>query len=303
MERQSPSLRNRLWQLIDEAKGDDVLAPVTVVGPTRYANLSLRHELGRRGFANVRFIVLPVLSEMLGAATLAQAGRRPLAAALEGVAIRAALSDATGQLASVSFHSATQASARSSFRELRKAPDAVIDALEQQVGVRSEVVRLFRRFRQETAHDWYDSEDLAEAATEAVLGGQSSALDELGLIVFFLPGDVTPGETRLIEALAKSRPLRGLAGYHGRRRRRRPVSGPPQRSRAGFARPWVIRSGRSFVSCSSRRGFPARRPQRPRGAALGHPADCRRGDGEEDTFPPDGDSVPCGKPVCLAHSR
>ena len=111
MERQSPSLRNRLWQLIDEAKGDDVLAPVTVVGPTRYANLSLRHELGRRGFANVRFIVLPVLSEMLGAATLAQAGRRPLAAALEGVAIRAALSDATGPLASVSFHSATQASA------------------------------------------------------------------------------------------------------------------------------------------------------------------------------------------------
>ena len=202
VDRQSPSLRNHLWQLIDEAKGDDVLAPVTVVGPSRYANLSLRHELGRRGFANVRFIVLPVLSEMLGAATLAQAGRRPLVTALEGVAIRAALAEATGPLASVSFHSATQASARSSFRELRKAPGAVLDALEQQGGVRSEVVRLFRRFRQETAHDWYDSEDLAEAASEAVLRGLSSALDELGLIVFFLPGDVTPGETRLIESLA-----------------------------------------------------------------------------------------------------
>ena len=96
VERQSPDLRNRLWQLIDEAKGDDVLAPVTVVGPSRYANLSLRHELGVKGFANVRFIVMPVLSEMLGAATLAQAGRRPLTAALEGVAVRAALTEATG---------------------------------------------------------------------------------------------------------------------------------------------------------------------------------------------------------------
>ena len=127
VERQSPDFRNRLWQLIAEVKGDDVLAPVTVVGPSRYANLSLRHDLGLRGFANVRFIVMPVLSEMLGAATLAQAGRRPITAALEGVAVRAALAEATGALASVSAHAATLASARASFRELRRARAEVID--------------------------------------------------------------------------------------------------------------------------------------------------------------------------------
>ena len=222
VERQSPDLRNRLWQLIDEAKGDDVLAPVTVVGPSRYANLSLRHELGVKGFANVRFIVMPVLSEMLGAAALAQAGRRPLTAALEGVAVRAALAEATGALASVNAHAATLASARASFRELRRAPTGVINALEQQGGVRSEVVRLFRQFRQETARAWYDQEDLADAAVRTVLGGRTAGLDELGLIVFFLPGDVSPAETPADRGTGRPRPLRGPAGNHRRPGCRRP---------------------------------------------------------------------------------
>ncbi len=200
-ERQPGNIKDRLWELIDEAKGSDVLAPVTVVGPSRYANLSLRHELGSRGFANVRFIVLPVLSEMLGAPTLAQQGRRPLASFLEGVAVQATLAGATGPLASVSLHPATQTSTRASFRELREAPAEVIDALEQQGEVRSEVVRLFRRFRQETVSQWYDQEDLADAAVESLRARRPNALDELGLIVFYLPNDVTPAETRLIEAL------------------------------------------------------------------------------------------------------
>ncbi len=215
VERQSPALRERLWQVIEQAKGDDVLAPVTVVGPSRYANLSLRHELGRRGFANVRFIVLPVLSEMLGAAILAQTGRKPFTAVLEGVAVRAGLSEATGPLASVSLHPATQASARSSFRELRRAPTGMIEALEQQGGVRSEVVRLYRRFRQATIGEWYDAEDLAEAAAETVLKGHTPVLEELGLIVFYLPSDVTTGETRLVEALASQGRCAVLLGTTG----------------------------------------------------------------------------------------
>ena len=77
VERQSPALKDRLWELVEEAKRGDTLAPVTVIGPTRYANLSLRQELGRTGFANIRFIVLPVLSEMLGAAAMARADASP----------------------------------------------------------------------------------------------------------------------------------------------------------------------------------------------------------------------------------
>ena len=82
VDRQSSALKQLLWHLVRSAKGSDVLAPVTVVGPTRYANLSLRQEFGRGGFVNVRFIVMPVLSELLGAADLAGEGRRPLTAVL-----------------------------------------------------------------------------------------------------------------------------------------------------------------------------------------------------------------------------
>ena len=70
VDRQSSALKQLLWHLVRSEKESDVLAPVTVVGPTRYANLSLRHEFGRSGFANVRFIVMPALSELLGAAAL-----------------------------------------------------------------------------------------------------------------------------------------------------------------------------------------------------------------------------------------
>ena len=119
VDRQSPTLKETLWQLVSDAKKDDIMAPVTVVGPTRYANLNLRHELGRSGFINVRFVVLPVLSEMLGAASLARAGRKPLTSVLERVSLQEVLSQSTGPLSPVRDHPSTLASVRASFRELR----------------------------------------------------------------------------------------------------------------------------------------------------------------------------------------
>ena len=147
IERQSPGLKDTLWRLTQEAKGGDVLAPVTVVGPTRYANLSLRHELGRNSFANVQFLVLPALSEILGGPVLARAGRRPLTPVLEGVSIREALSRATGPLAPVADHPSTQYAVRTAFRELRRASDDELASLEQYGGVRGEVAQLYRSFR------------------------------------------------------------------------------------------------------------------------------------------------------------
>ena len=215
VDRQAPGLRETLWDLVGQAKGNDVLAPVTVVGPTRYANLSLRHEFGRRGFANVRFIILPALTELLGAATLASSGRRPLTATLEGVAMRAALSNATGPLAPVRGHPSTQASLRATFRELRNAPADVLTQLETQGGVRGEVVRLYRDFRRNTSGAWYDTEDLAMAAAEAVRQGTTPGLNDLGLIVFYLPRELTPAQTRLVEALAQQDRCAVLLGTTG----------------------------------------------------------------------------------------
>ena len=215
IDHQSPRLRETLWDLIRQAKGDDVLAPVTVVGPTRYANLSLRHELGRNGFANVRFIVLPALAELLGAASLSAQGRTPLTGTLESVSMRSVLFASTGRLEPVRSHSSTQASIRATFRELRKAPEEVLDALEKQEGVRSEVVRLYRDFREATSREWYDAEDLTDAAANAVERGDTPGLDDLGLIVFYLPYDISPAQIRLVETLARRGHCAVLLGKAG----------------------------------------------------------------------------------------
>ena len=214
-DRQSSALRQLLWHLVRSEKGSDVLAPVTVVGPTRYANLSLRQEFGRGGFVNVRFIVMPVLSELLGAAALAGEGRRPLTAVLESMSLRQVMAQTTGPLAPVREHPTTHTSVRASFRELRRTDEDVLTALEGQGEVRGEVARLYRDFRRNTVSDWYDVEDLAEAAAEAVRRGTASGLADLGLIVFYLPRNTTPAETKLIEALARQNRCAVLLGTTG----------------------------------------------------------------------------------------
>ncbi|MDP2948719.1 MAG: PD-(D/E)XK nuclease family protein, partial [Chloroflexota bacterium] len=95
-------------------------------------------------------------------------------------------------------------------------PDALTQ-LETKGGLRSEVVELYRRFRERT-RDYYDREDLAEAAAGAVTGGVASGLHDLGPIVFFLVPDLTAGERALVEALAgrwQCAVLLGLTGDHG----------------------------------------------------------------------------------------
>ena len=202
MDRFSPAMTEALWQLVKDAKQTDILAPVTVIGPTQYANLTLRHELGRNGFVNVRFIVMGHLSELLGAAELAREGRSPLTRVIETMSIRQVLDQHSNLLAPVRGHVATQARVRSCFKDLRRTGEVVLTALESQGGVRGEVVRLYRAFRQETSTKWYDSEDLAEAAANAVLSDESSGLADLGLIIFYLPRNPSPAEQKLIEALA-----------------------------------------------------------------------------------------------------
>ncbi len=210
--RQSPELRETLWELIGEAKGGDPLAPVTVVGPSRYVNLSLRQNLGRCNFANVRFIVMPVLSELLGGAALARMGRKPLPAVLQSVLVREVLAEATGPLASVRDHPATHASVRASFRELRQVGEKVLNVLAARGHVRADVVRLYREFRRKNGREWYDSEDLAEAAASAVHRDDVPGLEDLGSIVFYLPRDVSPAETKLMDALAQRQRCSVLLG-------------------------------------------------------------------------------------------
>ena len=199
--RQSPSLREALWELVGSAKKGDPLAPVTVAAPSRYASLSLRHDLGRRGFANVRFIELPMLAELLGAVHLA--GKRPLTAVLQSILLRQVLEEDDGPLAPVRHHRSTQNSLRGSFNQLRRLEEPARAALEAQGGVPGAVARLYREYRKGTGQDWYDVEDLTAAAAEAVRNGAAPALQDLGQTIFYLPRRISPAQTALLEALAE----------------------------------------------------------------------------------------------------
>ena len=219
----SPSLRDTLWRIVAEAKNGDPLAPVTVIGPSRYANLSLRQELGQTGFINVRFNVLPALMEQLGAASLARDGRNPLTSVIGSVALRTVLSDSQGYLAPVRDHPSTLASIRSSFREFQRVESSILEALAGQDSVSGEVARLYWKFRETIAGQWFEVDDLAAAATDAVRRHDTSGLDDLGRLVFYLPPRLSPKETGLLLELARQDRCSVLLGLTGDRDADRPA--------------------------------------------------------------------------------
>jgi RecB family exonuclease len=192
---------HHLESLVKSLKLSDPLAPVTVIGPSTYANLSLRHNLGRSGLANVRFLVLPRLAELLGAPSLAAADRRPLTSILESAAVRSVSANASGILESLGEHPSTHRSLKSTFRQLRFASPEGLKRLAQISPLRRQLVELHRKFLEHTS-GYYDREDLARAAAAAVNNGTASGLADLGLIVFFQLRDISPGERTMVQALA-----------------------------------------------------------------------------------------------------
>ena len=203
-----------LRRVVDSVQQGDHLTPVTVVGPSVYANLTMRHRLGRSGFANVRFLVFSRLAEFLGAPSLASQGRRPLTPVLENAAVRAVTAKASGVLAEVSSHSSTVLSIKRTFRQIRYASQEALDRLAAQGGLREEVVSLYRSFR-EQVKDFYDAEDLARAAAGAVRAGRAAGLSDLGFILFFRLSGMSPGEKELVAALAAGGRCAVLLGITG----------------------------------------------------------------------------------------
>ena len=192
----------RLRDVVDDLKRDDPLAPVTVVGPSNYANLSLRHDFARVGFVNVRFMVFSRLAEFLGAPRMASEGRAPLTRVIENAAVRSAASEAVGPLGDLREHSSTLRSLKQAFRGLRYVSSAALDALAGAGELQAETVRLYRQFRLDTT-EFYDDEDLARAAAASVDDQPTAGFEDIGAIVFYMPSDLTPGQVALIDALAR----------------------------------------------------------------------------------------------------
>ena len=197
----SPTLPSNLRNFIKALQRDDPLAPVTIVVPSWYSGFYLRQELGLSGIANVRFVTFYRLADLLGAPPRDRQKKTPLTAIIENASIRAVLEDAPGRLEAVGTHPSTQQSLRRTFRQLRRASDSAVERLAGRAGLTGEIVELYRRFNALTGN-FYDGEDLAQSAAQAVRNDPSLGLENVGFTVFFNLRDVSPSERELIDALA-----------------------------------------------------------------------------------------------------
>lgn len=199
-----------LERLITERQAHAPLAPVTVIAPSRYAALFLRRNIGQHGLANVRFMEMPDLATLLGRPH----GLPPLKPMIEYEAVRIAASRASGSLAPFrenrSFHDTLQ----TTFRELRSARTDTLKALAKSGGLSSQIVELYKDFRDNTK-GYYTSEDIVAAAAEYVRGGHAPMLHELGSVIVYLPYNFSLGEEQLLDALMSTRSCALVLGVTG----------------------------------------------------------------------------------------
>jgi ATP-dependent helicase/nuclease subunit B len=214
-----------LRDAVARAKRSDVLAPVTVVVPTNSVGVSARRrlasgELGAvssvgRGVVAVTFLTVYRLAELLGAAELAAAGRRPVSTPVVASAVRRALAREPGLFAPVADHPATEEALVAAHRELADLDAAQLDLLAAHAQRRTrEVVRLHRSTKSLLQREWHDEHDLMEVATALVASGTPLAR-ELGTIIAFLPQRWSTPAARLLRGLAEHAELEIIVGVTG----------------------------------------------------------------------------------------
>ncbi len=201
-----PDIRSALKSIADD-RGADPLAPITVIVPSHAAGLQMRRRLAElRPFAGVRFETLTRLAELLGAGELAAIGRAPLARPIgDYVAAQVAL-ESRGTLAQVCDLPGYARALRRIFQRLRRGGiRAGADVQGHHDGHLDEILRLFDLYRWETKQ-FYDEEDLLDAAASVVRSRRAGALADLGDIYAMPPGARSAGAAELLAALEEVAP-------------------------------------------------------------------------------------------------
>ncbi len=125
-----------LGRELEDAKGGDPLAPVTVVAPSGHAALFVRRALGTgsvsgggRGWANVRCTTLASLLRTLGGPPLAARGLRVAPSAVELEVIRTQAGTAEGWLGPFSSLPSAPSELQRALVELGRCPPATLEAI------------------------------------------------------------------------------------------------------------------------------------------------------------------------------
>lgn len=196
-----PDIYEALQTIADQRRSDP-LSPVTVIAPSHAAALQLRRRLAVHGpFAAVRFEILPRVAELLGAGRLAASGRSPLARPIGDYASEMVAKESRGVLAGVGELPGYARVLRQIFRRLRRGGvSSSRDVRTERRGHLAEVLRLYDRFREMTK-DFYDDEDLLDAAAEAVRVERPGFLPDLGTVHYAPPLPQSAGGASLLAAL------------------------------------------------------------------------------------------------------
>ncbi|MFN8105310.1 MAG: PD-(D/E)XK nuclease family protein [Acidimicrobiia bacterium] len=212
-----------LHRCVAAAKEGDPLAPVTIVVPSNYVGVAARRRLASGGLgaltgsgvgvAGVVVLTPYRLAELLGAARLAAAGRRPVSTPVVAAALRGVLARDPGVFAGVADHPATEEALVGAYRELAGVGDAARAAVSACNDRTRDVVRICEAARADLRSAWYDEADLVDAALAALPG--SPVARELGTVVLHLPQETAPPLTRLLAAVAAARPVVVVAGRTG----------------------------------------------------------------------------------------
>jgi RecB family exonuclease len=215
----SVALRDELARL----KGNEPLAPVTVIVPTNSVGVSARRLLAsgalgaisgdRAGLVGVNFLTVFRLAELLAAGRLAAAGRRPVSTPVVAGAIRQVLAADPGLFESVSEHPATEEALVDAHRELSDLDDGALDVLASQSLRAGEVVRVHRAARKLLAASWYDEHDLMRAAVSVI--AERTGLADIGPVVCHLPQRWSTPAARVVSALHELMDLVVIAGLTG----------------------------------------------------------------------------------------
>lgn len=201
---------------VEEAKGGDPLAPVTILCTDNIAAVTARRALargvaGRGGVAAIDVTTVQRLAEHLLQATGTSA--RPVTSALLTALWRRELLRSPGVFAPVTERPATVRALVRAHHELRQAPQPALRAIAESSDLGADLVRLHRAV---TAALTSDGRQDAPAILAAATDQLPDAAAHLGPVIVYLPGEPQENEARFLQALATAGPVTTILGTTGR---------------------------------------------------------------------------------------
>ena len=186
---------------IDAFKGDDALAPVTVVPPNMPAGrMALRQLAVRSGYVNVRMARLAEVAGEIARPLLAE--RVPLTPVVEASATRAAANEVS-MLRPLAGHLALTQALMGLFRELRRTGSDMSGLPASASPMAHAAAEAYAGFRRLT-EGFVDPTDIRQLAVERLTTSEATReLREIGTLVVYLPSRIDAADADLLAAIAR----------------------------------------------------------------------------------------------------